>query len=49
MDSLAGQIRAALDDAAFGGKALDNQQAKAFITQAEALIDQARARSQRSS
>jgi hypothetical protein len=42
-DSLAGQIRAVLDDAAFGGKALDNQQAKAFITQAQALIDQARA------
>jgi hypothetical protein len=40
-DSLAGQIRAALDDAAFGGKALDNQQAKAFITQAEDLISQA--------
>ena len=40
-DSLAGQIRAALDDAAFGGKALDNQQAKAFITQAENLISQA--------
>jgi hypothetical protein len=40
-DSLAGQIRAALDDAAFGGKALNNQQAKAFITQAQALMDQA--------
>jgi hypothetical protein len=40
-DSLAGQIRTALDDAAFGGKALDNQQAKAFITQAEDLISQA--------
>jgi hypothetical protein len=40
-DSLAGQIRTTLDDAAFGGKALDNQQAKAFITQAEDLISQA--------
>jgi hypothetical protein len=40
-DSLAGQIRAALDDAAFGGTALDNQQAKEFITQAEKLISQA--------
>jgi hypothetical protein len=42
-DSLAGQIRAALDDAAFGGRPLNNQQAKAFITQAQALIDQAHA------
>jgi hypothetical protein len=40
-DSLAGQIRAALDGAAFGGEALDNQQAKAFIAQAEELISQA--------
>jgi hypothetical protein len=42
-DSLAGQIRAALDDAAFEGKALDNQQTKTFITQAQDLISQAHA------
>jgi hypothetical protein len=42
-DSLAGQIRTALDDAAFGGRAINNQQAKAFITQTQALIDQAHA------
>ena len=42
-DSLAGQIRTALDEAAFAGKALDNQQTKAFITQAQALIGQAHA------
>jgi hypothetical protein len=40
-DSLAVQIRAALDGAAFDGTALDNQQAKSFIDQAEALIAQA--------
>jgi hypothetical protein len=40
-DALAGQIRAALDAAAFGGQLLDNQQAKSFIAQANALIDQA--------
>ncbi len=40
-DSLAAQIQTALDDAAFGGKALDNQQAEAYITQAKALISQA--------
>jgi outer membrane murein-binding lipoprotein Lpp len=40
-DALATQIRSALDDAAFNGKALDNQQAKAFIDQANALIKQA--------
>ena len=40
-DSLAGQIRTALDEAAFAGKALDNQQTKAFITQAQTLIGQA--------
>jgi hypothetical protein len=42
-DSLAGQIRAALNAAAFGGTPLDNQQAKSFIDQAQALIDQAHA------
>ena len=40
-DSLAGRIRAALDNAAFHGTALNNQQAKAFIDQAQTLIDQA--------
>ncbi len=40
-DSLAVQIRAALDAAAFDGTALDNQQAKSFIDQAQALIAQA--------
>ena len=42
-DALATQIRAALDDAAFAGTALNNQQAKAFISQAQALINQAHA------
>ena len=42
-DSLAGQIRTALDDAAFRGKAINNQQAKVFITQTQALIDRAHA------
>ena len=41
-DSLAAQIRTALDDAAFRGRALDNQQATAFITQAQTLIERAR-------
>jgi Type I phosphodiesterase / nucleotide pyrophosphatase len=40
-DLLAGQMRAALDDAAFRGIPLDNQQAKSFIDQAESLINQA--------
>jgi hypothetical protein len=42
-DALATQIRAALDNAAFNGQPLDNQQAKAFIDQAQVLIDQAHA------
>jgi hypothetical protein len=40
-DSLAAQIRTALDDAAFRGKPIDNQQAKVFIAQAHVLIDRA--------
>jgi hypothetical protein len=40
-DALAVKIRAALDDAAFRGVALDNQQAKSFLDQANALIKQA--------
>jgi len=42
-DALASQIRAALDRAAFGGEAIDNQQAKGWIEQAQSLIDQAHA------
>jgi hypothetical protein len=40
-DALAAQIRAALNGAAFGGQALNEHQAKAWITQAQSLIDQA--------
>jgi hypothetical protein len=40
-DALAMQIRAALDDAAFGGNTIDNRQARDWIDQAENLIDQA--------
>ena len=40
-DALASQIKAALDAAAFDGKALDEQQAKSWIDQANALIGQA--------
>jgi hypothetical protein len=42
-DALATQIRNALDSAAFGGNAINEQQAKAWIKQAESLIDQANA------
>jgi hypothetical protein len=42
-DALATQIRNALDDAAFGGNSIDEQQAKAWIKQAESLIVQATA------
>jgi hypothetical protein len=42
-DALAAQIRGALDSAAFGGNTIDEQQAKSWIKQAEALIDQAAA------
>jgi hypothetical protein len=42
-DALASQIRAALDSAAFGGDALNEQQAKSWIDQARALIAKAEA------
>jgi hypothetical protein len=42
-DALAAQIRTALNDAQFGNQALDEQQAKAWINQAQGLIDQATA------
>jgi hypothetical protein len=42
-DALAGQIRAALNAAAFDGQAINEQQAKAWIDQAQSLIDQASA------
>jgi hypothetical protein len=41
-DALASQIKAALDAAAFHGQALNEQQAKRFISQAQALLEQAR-------
>jgi DNA repair ATPase RecN len=40
-DSLAGQIKAALDAAAFDDQALDEQQAKEWIARARSLLDQA--------
>jgi hypothetical protein len=40
-DTLAGQIKAALDGAEFNGKALDEQQAKSWISQAQSLIAEA--------
>jgi hypothetical protein len=40
-DALAARIRAALEGAAFGGQALNEQQAKRYIDQAEALIEEA--------
>lgn len=40
-DTLASQIKVTLNDAAFNGKALNEQQAKNLITQAQALLDQA--------
>jgi hypothetical protein len=42
-DALASQIRAALDAAAFDGKALDEQQAKRWSDQAQALLSAAAA------
>jgi hypothetical protein len=42
-DALARQIRGALDNAAFGGQELNEQQAKGWIDQARSLIDQATA------
>jgi hypothetical protein len=42
-DTLAANIRTALNASAFDGTPLDNQQAKAYIARAQALIDQANA------
>ncbi len=42
-DTLAGEIKAALSGAAFDGQALNEQQAKDWIAQAQGLIDQAHA------
>src|SRR5438094_1218675 len=41
--ALASQIRSALNAAAFDGKAINEQQAKAWIAQAKSLLDRARA------
>ena len=41
-DALASQIRAALNAAAFDGQALNEQQAKGWIDQANTLIQQAK-------
>src|SRR5207245_11511823 len=40
-DALAGQIKAALNAAAFDGQAINEQQAKGWIDQANSLLDQA--------
>jgi len=40
-NALASQIKAALDDAAFSNKALNEQQAKNWIDAAQSLIDKA--------
>jgi hypothetical protein len=42
-DALASQIKAALGAAAFAGQPLDEQEAKAWITQAQSLLDRAAA------
>ena len=42
-DALASQIRAGLEGAAFSGQALNEQQAKSYVKQAQSLIDQAAA------
>ena len=42
-DALAGQIKAALNAAAFDGQPINEQQAKAWIDQANSLLDQASA------
>ena len=42
-DALAGKIKAALSAAAFDNKALNEQDARAWIAQAQSLIDQAHA------
>ena len=41
-DALAGQIKAALNAAAFDGQALNQQKAERWIHQAQSLLDQAR-------
>jgi hypothetical protein len=41
-DALAAQIKSALSGAAFDGKALDEQQAKGWIDEANSLLDQAK-------
>ena len=40
-DALAGQIKSALDGAAFSDRALNEQEAKGFIADAQSLIDRA--------
>jgi hypothetical protein len=42
-DTLAGQIRSALDEATFGGQAITNQQSSSWISQAQSLLAQAAA------
>jgi hypothetical protein len=42
-DQLAGNIRAALNDAAAGKSKIGNDQAKAWVNQAQSLLDRARA------
>jgi hypothetical protein len=42
-DALASQIKVALSKAAFDGQALNEQQAKGWIAQAQSLLDQAKA------
>jgi hypothetical protein len=42
-DALAAQIRAALEGATFSNQALDEQQAKRYIEQAQSLLNQAAA------
>jgi hypothetical protein len=42
-DALAAQIKAALDAATFGGQPITEQQAQAYVSQAQSLIDQAHA------
>ncbi len=44
-DALATEIKAALNAAAFGDQALNEQQAKGWIVQAQSLLDQAKAAS----
>jgi hypothetical protein len=46
-DALAATIKAALDDAAFNGKILNELQARGWFSQAQGLIDQAHALARR--